>query len=604
MCGIAGLFSLSMGMELKNEAVSRMLKAMHHRGPNASNLSAHDIGVLGHSRLSVIDLSADSHQPMRRGDVWIAYNGEVYNFQEERKLLELKGLRFFTKSDTEVLLALYEHYGEQFVTRLRGIFAFALYDERTESLLCARDHLGIKPFLYSQQGGDLIFASEIKALLASGRVSRETDRTSLHALMRIGSVPQPRTILRDVRCLMPGHMMHWKNGKLNIKRYWQMETGRVPLKGLSYQDLMEATKKCVTESLKLQLVADVPLGAFLSGGIDSSLLVALMQHSQGNVRTFSVGFESGLNTISYDETNDAEMVAGYLGCRHETIIVERSEILKCLPIIARDLDHPTVDGVNSWFVSRAAAQELTVAISGTGGDELFAGYPWFNALFEAGSQPAWKRWLQRCLKKDDFIRRYAAHYSIFSPEQTLELCPDVSSDPLRLDPLPTADVLERVTGLTLSGYTGNQLLFDIDTASMAHSLEVRVPLLDVKLLDFALSLPPEAKIGLGNATAPTGSYAHTGIKRILLDIGKDMLPPEFTKRTKRGFTLPFDGWLRSLLRDTCRELLSEEVVRRRGFFSPAAAISVWSDFENHKAYWPQVWILMMTELWAQQVLDA
>ena len=541
---------------------------------------------------------------MQRDDVWIAYNGEVYNFQEERQRLQNEGVTFKTRTDTEVLLALYLQHGVEFVERLRGIFAFALYDGRAGRLLCCRDHLGVKPLLYSFVDKTLVFASEFKALLASGLVSREINRQSLAALLRLGSVPQPATILRDVFSLMPGHMLLWENNTLTITPYWRMETDRLPLRCSSYPEQLEVGRELVSECLRLQLVADVPLGAFLSGGIDSSLLAALMQREHGNLRTFSVGFESDLDTASEDETNDAAIVARHLGCRHETIIVEQGDIVNSLSRIARDLDHPTVDGVNAWYVSRAAAGFLTVAISGTGGDELFAGYPWFRAMQD---QPAYGNWLTRLCRRarpDDFLPRFAQQYGIFDPSATKSLCPDAAGEPPRLDPLPKALPLDRVTGLTLAGYTGNQLLFDIDTASMAHSLEVRVPLLDLKLLDFALSLPPSAKLGPGDPSAPLGSYAQTGVKRLLLDLGKDLLPPGFAMRAKRGFTLPFDGWLRSLLAPTCRDLFAESVLRRRGYFEPNAASRVWDSFLAHGVHWTQPWLLLMVELWAQNVLDA
>lgn len=542
---------------------------------------------------------------MTRAGVTIVYNGECYNFLQERLLLEKLGCSFSSNTDTEVLLNMYLEYGEDFVKRLRGIFAFVLYDARTGKFLCARDHLGVKPLLYAQRGGNLIVASELRSLLASGLVEPDADSESLYLLLRHGSVPQPQTMLRNVYSLMPGHIMRWCNGKMSIKQYWRMKEGQLPLNKLSYPELMEAGRDAVEEALRLQLVSDVPLGAFLSGGIDSSLLVAMMQRLHGNVRTFSIGFESDLDTASEDETSDAEEVARHLGCRHETVIVARSEILDVLPRIAFDLDHPTVDGVNSWFVSKVASRELTVAISGTGGDELFCGYPWFASMHDQESgTPGWKRLMRRLLGKDTFLDRYRWHYFIYDPAAAAQLMPWGPRPELGPnDPLPFASPLERVSGLTLAGYTQNQLLFDIDTASMAHGLEVRVPLLDVRLLDFALSLPSAFKYGGGDDSAPQGSYAHSGVKRMLVDIGCDMLPPRFDRRAKRGFILPFDGWLRGELAGVCRDLLSQDVVRRRGFFDPTAVSAVLHDFDARNIYWPRVWLLMMVELWAQQVLD-
>lgn len=604
MCGISAIINGNVSADTERR-VERMVGAMRHRGPDSSGVNSVRHGVVGHARLSIIDTSASGAQPMTRGGVTLVYNGECYNFLQERSILEKRGCSFSSHTDTEVLLNMYLEYGEDFVKRLRGIFAFVLYDARSGKFLCARDHLGVKPLLYAQRGNNLIVASELRAMLASGLVEPEADRESLYLLLRHGSVPQPRTMLQGVYSLMPGHIMRWCNGKTSIKQYWRMKTGRLPLRKLSCSEIMEAGREAVEEALRLQLVSDVPLGAFLSGGIDSSLLVALMQRSHGNVRTFSIGFESDLDTASEDETSDAEEVARHLGCQHETVIVSRSEIIDVLPRIARDLDHPTVDGVNSWFVSKVASKELTVAVSGTGGDELFCGYPWFAGMHDQESgTPGWKRLARSLLGKDTFAERYRWHYFIYDPAAAEQLMPWGAHPELApSDPLPLASPLERVSGLTLAGYTQNQLLFDIDTASMAHSLEVRVPLLDVRLLDFALSLPSAFKYGGGDGAAPQGSYAHSGVKRMLVDMGRGMLPPGFDRRAKRGFTLPFDGWLRSELAGVCRELLSRDVVRRRGFFNQTAVSAVLLDFDARNIYWPRVWLLMMVELWAQQVLD-
>jgi asparagine synthase (glutamine-hydrolysing) len=350
------------------------------------------------------------------------------------------------------------------------------------------------------------------------------------------------------------------------------------------------------------MVADVPLGAFLSGGIDSSLLVALMAQKHDKVRTFSVGFEGGLDTASEDETDDALEVARYLGVDHTKVVVRREEIAENLRSIAAGLDHPTVDGVNSWFVAKAARQELTVALSGTGGDELFAGYPWFGAMQGWTNAPPWRKF-RRTLRGETFLSVFDSQYRIFDKTEASRLCPGTSAPAPRPDPLPKADTLSRVTGLVLQGYTRDQLLADIDTAAMWHSLEVRVPLLDEDLLSFALSLPEEAKIGPSRTGANAGSYAASGVKRILLEIGEPLLPTGFASRAKRGFTLPFDGWLRGVLSKDMNELLSLDVVKQRGFFDPGAADHVRRDFESGRTHWTRPWLLMMTELWAQEVLD-
>jgi asparagine synthase (glutamine-hydrolysing) len=580
-----------------------MLQAMRRRGPDGQNSFQNGPCTLGHARLAVIDTSVAGAQPMTENGVTIVYNGEMYTFREERRLLEQDGVTFFGNSDTEVLLKLYLRYGQSCFSRLRGMYAFALWDSRDRTLICARDPLGIKPFLYSILPQGIVFASELKSLLASGLVAGDVDRNAVRALLERGSVPQPGNILRNVHWLLPGHLLVLHEGAMPVCRsFAPMQANTVDLKGAAWNDLVAMGRSCLTTALERQMVADVPLGAFLSGGIDSSLLVALMAQKHDKVRTFSVGFEGGLDTASEDETDDALEVARYLGVDHTKVVVRREEIAENLRSIAAGLDHPTVDGVNSWFVAKAARQELTVAISGTGGDELFAGYPWFGAMQDWTNAPAWRKF-RRTLRGETFLSAFDSQYRIFNKTEASQLCPGTPVPAPRPDPLPKADTLSRVTGLVLQGYTRDQLLADIDTAAMWHSLEVRVPLLDEDLLSFALSLPEEAKIGPPRAGANNGSYAASGVKRILLEIGEPLLPTGFASRAKRGFTLPFDGWLRGVLFKDMNELLSTDVVKQRGFFDPIAADHVRRDFESGRTHWTRPWLLMMTELWAQEVLD-
>jgi asparagine synthase (glutamine-hydrolysing) len=602
MCGIAGVITNRRICDAE-KMLSEMLSAMRHRGPDGSGVFSDGPCTLGQVRLAVIDTTDAAKQPMTIDGVTLVYNGELYNFIEERKILESKGMRFKSSSDSEVLLSMYLQYGDDFLKRLRGMYAFAIWDSKKKKLICARDPLGIKPFLYSADSNRFIFASELKALLASKIVSKEIDRQSLRYLLQRGSVPQPGSILKDVRSLLPGEVLTVEKGKAPVvKRFHFMKPGRVNLNGADWRELVSLCRERIDLSLARQMISDVPLGAFLSGGIDSSLLVALMAQKHNNVRTFSVGFESGLNTQSEDETVDAEEVARYLGVNHTTIIVEQNEIADNLRAIAKGLDHPTVDGVNSWFVARAARSELTVAISGTGGDELFAGYPWFESMRQYNSVAGIEK-IKRWRRGETFSSVFEKQYYIFDDDTANRLCPGDYAKYTYPDPVPNADTLSRVSGMVLSGYTRDQLLADIDTAAMWHGLEVRVPLLDEDLLDFSMSLPPKAKIGNRDLTAQAGSYASTSVKRILLDIGKPLLPEGFFSRTKRGFTLPFDGWLRGLLSDYMENLLSEQTVNKRGFFNAEEVNNIKMAFKNNEIHWTRPWLLMMTELWAQEVLD-
>ena len=604
MCGISGIFSSRLSSEEQSVGVRRMLHAMRRRGPDGQGVFEGGPCTLGHARLAVIDTTTAGAQPMTQDGVTLIFNGELYTFQQERRQLEEQGAVFTSSSDAEVLLKLYLQHGLECFQRLRGMYAFALWDARNGTLVCARDPLGIKPFLYAATSQGFVFASELKGLLASGLVPKDVDRQALRCLLQRGSVSQPASILHGVQWLLPGHLLLLREGEApQIRCFSSLRTGTIDVSGATWDELLAEGRTRLLTALERQMIADVPLGAFLSGGIDSSLLVALMSDLRGRVRTFSVGFESGLDTASEDETRDAEAVARHLHVEHSTIIVRREEIADNLRAIVAGLDHPTVDGVNSWFVARAASSELTVAVSGTGGDELFAGYPWFSAMRRWADAPLLTR-IRRGLGGENFLSAFDEQYRIFSHTEASRICQGTLPPAGRPDPLPQADVFNRVSGLVLQGYTRDQLLADIDTAAMWHGLEVRVPLLDEDLLDFALSLPPEAKVGGSIAVAPEGSYADTGVKRLLLALGEPLLPPGFSQRAKRGFGLPFDAWLRTVLAPQMDELLSESVVRKRGFFEPHAVAAVQHAFLHKRSPWIYPWLLMVTELWAQEVLDA
>ena len=644
MCGICGVWG-----EGRAE-VGAMVGALHHRGPDDNGVLEDTNVTLGMTRLAIIDVSHAGHQPMLSPDnqIRIVYNGELYNFRAERALLEKLGYTFRSTSDTEVVLRMYEHYGDDFLLRLRGMFALAIHDKRSgrERLLLARDQLGIKPLLYATVRGRLIFASEIKALLASGLVAPEIDPVALRLLLTHGAIVQPHTILRGVKMLLPGHRLIVTQGQEpRAERYWSLALDRRPdLRARSYEEQVDAVRSALEESVSLQMISDVPLGAFLSGGLDSSLLVALMAKNTSGERlkTFSVGFEAEGEHI--DETDHAQTTARFLGTDHSRVVVRGKDVRDRIEQIAFALDQPTVDGVNSYFVSMAARRRVTVAISGTGGDELFAGYPWFEqmAFEETLRQSApWKSAAKTLLTsvarqpvldslvplrggyrfanwRDDagFLARYYAANPMFEAPWTARLlAPDLRSaaqagrsphyDLSSIDELPEGSVIERVTGLCVRGYTANQLLRDIDAASMAHSLEVRVPFLDPVIADLALSLPDQAKLGGGprsSSDAPR-SYREAGTKRILLDVAKDLLPSGFDTRPKTGFSMPFSSWLKGPLRDVLHDTLSERTVAKRGWLNAEAVAGTRDQFFSGAGDWPQTWLLMMIELWAREVLD-
>lgn len=585
---------------------------MRHRGPDDCGEFVDHRAALGSARLAIIDLTADGHQPMASddGEVVLAFNGEIYNHREERARLEAAGHRFRSHSDTEVILALYLRDGAEFVRRLRGMFAFALYDRRggpgRERLLLARDHFGIKPLIYVQSAAGISFASEIKTLIAGRQVSGAIDPVALQQVLIRGSVRQPRTILAQARMLPAAHMMTVDHTGTRIEPYWSLATDRVAgMRVRPYAEIREAVHDVIVRSVEAQLIADVPVGAFLSGGIDSSLLVALIaaRHS-APIQTYSVSFD--VEGDAPDEGEDALLVARHLGTRHRRVTVSGTDFRDSLDRIGWAIDQPSVDGVNTWFVARAAAADLKVAISGTGGDEWFAGYPWFAAM--AGAPRRWWR--------DDFVERFAAQYAVFGVGGAAALlAPNLLHDATAIrgiaqdlageDVLPRGTSLERVSGLVVSGYTRHQLLRDIDAMSMAHSLEVRVPLMDPEVADLALSIPDAAKLAPepGGGAAPD-SYRALGAKRVLLDVGRPLLPAGFDARPKRGFTLPLDRWLRGPAADALAEYLSPSTVGRRGWFDPAAVGSVMRAWNEGRVHWTRPWLLMLTELWAQSTLDA
>jgi asparagine synthase (glutamine-hydrolysing) len=629
MCGIVGIFG-----SRDRVAIDAMVASIGHRGPDDEGSYFDDRVSLGHARLSIIDLSAKGHQPMFNpaGTIAIVFNGEIYNYQEERRTLVAAGWPFHSTSDTEVLLALYEREGDAFLSRLRGIFSFAIYDSRRgpgrERLLLARDQFGIKPLLYAETAQGLVFASELKAMLASGHVTRSIDREALRTLLTFGSVSQPQTLIEGVRHLPSAHKLVVDETGHHLSPYWALATDRIAgLRTSPYPVIRQRVRDAVVQSVEMQMVADVKVGAFLSGGVDSSLIVALMaRHSGSQIETCSVGFETGASAD--DETEDAAEIATLLKTRHQRIVVGENEVSDHLLRFVAGLDQPSVDGMNSYFVSHATAQTVKVALSGTGGDELFAGYPWFagmipdfdahvrradsgvlgllKAMFGATAAPA----VPGESFTPAFLESYGRLYHCFGPAAAADLLSlatprSMASDLLALDTLPGADVLDRVGALCLNGYTRNQLLRDIDATSMTNSLEVRVPFLDVDIADIAFSLSRDAKVAPGHTPMALGaSYDESGVKRVLIDVAREFLPPDFfSRRGKRGFSLPFGDWMKGPLRDILEDTLSDDVVRRRGLFDPAVVADIKRQFlDGHRA-WNGPWLLMVLELWMREVFD-
>jgi asparagine synthase (glutamine-hydrolysing) len=597
---------------------------MHHRGPDDNGTYvAREPGAvsLTNCRLSIIDLSAAGHQPMTNedGSLWLVYNGEMYNYADLRRELLAAGHRFTSNTDTEVVLHAYEEWGLKCLDRFRGMFAFGLWDSKRQRLFAARDRLGIKPLIYTEQDGVFLFASELKTLLSSELIEPRLSLPALHQYLSFYAIPTPYTILEDVWALPPGHYLTHEHGQLTIERYWDVPPAQ-PLQA-DEAELRAELRRLLEESIRLRMIADVPVGAFLSGGVDSSAVVALMTRISGErLKTFSIGF--GSEGAGIDERSDARVLAEHYGTDHHEVIVSGGEVREQLDAIIEAMDQPSGDGLNTYLVSQATAQHVKVALSGLGGDELFAGYPQFR-LFQRmqGYADAWDRlpapaqavaragagaldvgrralsWLE-----DDFLGRYGRVRILYDEERKGALCtPETRAALADAEPslaylsrftMPEEqDPVARLTRLELKNYMAHTLLRDTDVMSMAHSLGVRVPLIDHELVEFAVNLPANLKLRNGRA------------KWIFTEALSDVLPSEVVNRPKRGFEMPVAEWLRGDLRPVLDDVLSERAVAARGLFDPAVVDGVYQEFLRGEGAYMYVWSLVSLELWMRRFID-
>ncbi len=636
MCGIAGIWNLD-----EQRAVSRvgnMLSAMRHRGPDGEGLLEYRGGAAGMVRLALLDLSTRGQQPLWSQDrrVAILYNGEVYNFRDARKRLESAGHHFHTGTDSEVVLHLYLEHGPGLHEYLRGMYAFAIFDWRrtgvdaAPELLLARDPLGIKPLYVFNPGGDrdrLIFSSEIRSLLASGLVPRDVDPTTLTDYLSLGFVPQPQTLIRGVRMLEPGTFEHHVPGRAPVTRqFWRIPSYEPQQE--SFEDSAARLRGVLEESVSLHSMADAPVGAFLSGGIDSTGIVGLMRKHVRNLHTYTIRFP---DVAGSDESAEAESAARDFGCIHQTIDVTASEVAKVLPIFAGDMDQPSKDGFNTWLISRAAASDVKAVLSGIGGDEWFAGYPVTRRMARYDS--TWSGRAQRIagylanaalpLLPDSQLRYRAENLShrrnglatwlqthrVFSQRLAQRLTGQAATLPLENR---FAGLVNQAVGnwhdetpvglsclLDTQVFMRQQLLRDSDAASMAHSLELRVPLADIKLAEFARSCQDSYRLSSDGGSSDR--YAESGSKRVLIAALRDVLPPTIANRKKKGFSLPFDVWMNGSVRPLVEDTCGEESIRRRGLLDPSWSAQIRGT--KHLARYPGVWTLMIFELWCRAVLD-
>ena len=631
MCGISGVVSEALDPAERRAAVGRMCDAMVHRGPDDGGVADFPGATLGMRRLSIIDLSARGHQPMPNEDetVWLVFNGEAYNYQSLRREATKAGHRFRSETDSETVVHLYEDHGEECLTHLRGMFGLAIWDTRTREALLARDRLGIKPLYYATLPDGVVFASELRALLASRLVDAELDPAALDQYLSFGYVPPPRTILRGVRALLPGHLARVADGRISTRRWWALPPpGRTRCAPVDRPSQLRAL---LEESIRLHRLSDVSVGAFLSGGVDSASVVALMRRTAGEeVRTFSVGFGDGPARLN--ELTAARETAEALGTDHTEVVLSAADVAGCLDHAVASLDQPSFDGLNTYIVSKATRERgVTVALSGLGGDELFGGYDtyrviprWHHAVRLWGSAPlAARQGIGRLLDRrfggrvgDDRARKlrrlpdvgslhelYALARLTAWPSEARALYTDETAAEVAAAgaPGPRAvleEVTEGVSGpwrsvseLELTTFMSWRLLRDTDAMSMAHSLEVRVPLIDHEVVEFTCGLPE-------------GWEAQHGYpKRLLTESVSDLLPDGVVGRPKQGFAFPLEHWMRHELSAAVEDTLAPEVVRARGLFEPRAVSDLLRSFQAGREPYPAVWQLVVLERWMQGVLD-
>jgi asparagine synthase (glutamine-hydrolysing) len=628
MCGIAGIAHVDPNYPVDRELLRRMTGVMRHRGPNADGVHLGRGVGLGHRRLSIIDL-VTGDQPIFSEDrsVAVILNGEIYNFRELRPWLEARGHRFQTQSDTEVIVHAYEELGPDCIRELRGMFALALWDERRRRLLLARDRVGKKPLYYAHDGERLAFASELKALVQDPALKRAVNLEAVDQYLSLGAVQAPTTIFQGVAQLPPAHYLVWENGASRVAEYWDVPRGAAVDR--SEVQALEAFDEVFSEAVRLRLISDVPLGAFLSGGVDSTAVVEAMSRlSDAPVVTTSVGFAER----RFSELPHARAVAEALGTDHHEVMVE-PRASAVLPRLVWHLDEPHADSsaLPTYYVSRAARERVTVALSGDGGDEVFAGYQrryglnrWESRLRRA--MPGWARrgllgplgrvypkadWLPRPLRARYFLqnlgttfeRAYFADLSLFRDEDKRRLVsPDFrralsGTDPFagfarHFDRVRGLDALSQLLYVDLKTWLANDILVKVDRMSMACSLEVRAPLLDHKVIEFAATVPPDLKY--------RGRVSKYLLKRHL----DGRVPRAALHRPKQGFEIPVAAWLRGELRPLAEEVVLSARAAGRGYLEPGRARALWdrhqSGIGDHSA---QLWALLVLELWHRAFVD-
>lgn len=629
MCGICGVANPRSKRRPDEATLERMCRSIAHRGPDDEGIFiAEGIG-LGSRRLAIIDLEG-GHQPIPNedGSIRVVFNGEIYNYRELRALLEKLGHRFATRSDTETLVHAYEEFGDECARYLNGIFAFAIWDENRRRLLLGRDRFGIKPLYYTLVNEGLVFASELKALLEHPEVERRIDIVALSEYLSFEYVPTPRTILKDIHRLEPGHVLRFDATGPSKSRYWDLSLAKSERRPpVNWREYKSRLREELRSAVAREMVSDVPVGVLLSGGIDSSAVCAMMtQAAPGNVQSFSAGFEEK----SFDESSYARRVAAHLGTRHHELTITSGMMLELVPRLMDFLDEPLGDSsvVPTYFVSKFAREHVKVALGGDGGDEMFAGYPTLQAHRWIEYYERFTPWVVRAnvvpklidrlpvsrdnLSFDFKARRFISGRGVpvasrhhrwlgsFTPgEQSELLVPELLLDEIdtyapaydhqrRCDAEQT---LNQILYMDVKLYLEGDILTKVDRASMASSLEVRVPLLNHTLAEYVAEIPHELKL------------RRLSTKYVLKKAVEGLLPADILARPKKGFNAPVANWLNADLKELVRDQLAPDKLEREGFFQPAYVAKLLEDHEtgardNRKL----LWTLLVFELWHERYM--
>jgi asparagine synthase (glutamine-hydrolysing) len=614
MCSIAGIAGY------KDETgITRMLKATSHRGPDDHGMFTDDLCTLGHNRLSIMDLSDAGHQPMISddGQYILVYNGELYNCIEHRQDLMREGVIFHSRTDTEVLLHLYMRHGERCVELLEGMFAFAVWDVAEQKLFCARDRFGIKPLYYTFQNNCMSFCSELKGLMEV-LPQRHLNEQALHVYLMLGYVPAPLTMLEGVHSLNAGYSVTWKNGSINLKPF-ASKPKDIPPQPNTYEEALITIRQLLGQSVKQQLISDVPVGLFLSGGLDSTIIALLASEaeSQHNLNSYTICFD-GID----NESTAASETARYYGTRHHEIFISGDEVSEDFDRFIQSLDQPSTDGLNSYLISKYSRKDMKVALSGLGGDELFFGYNWqFHLLNSHKGKsnilpkqllPFFATYLPKAYKKmlhhyatGEFPILYSLQNNVWDEFETSKLTG--SSTPYSLRDSLCKNLVE--AGVPQNGNLSTRIhesdsrlfmgarLREGDSTSMSHSLEVRFPILDGALFDYVNQLPDEWRLpDYRNQSYEEQTFGKSFHKKMLYDSFSKLLPPGFNQRQKRGFKLPHSSWMKGNM----RKRITECLISSNGITEMGLRQSSWEKFLSGHESWNRPWSLFVLQEWCNK----